>query len=60
MIEAAILEHLDLDLRQERLDREERERAVLTAIYENYDAVQSFLRTQGHLNGQDDDDDGES
>jgi len=49
LIEAAILEHLDLDLRQARLDREERERAALTAIYENYAAVQSFLHDEGYL-----------
>lgn len=49
LIDAAILEHLDLNLRQARLDREEDERRVLTAIYENYDAVQSYLRTQGFL-----------
>jgi hypothetical protein len=57
LIDAAILEHLDLGLRQVRLDREEDERRVLTAIYENYREVQEYLTREGHL---DEDDENES
>ena len=54
MIDDAITSRLDMDLRQARLDREERERTALTAIYENYDAVHSFLRDEGFLPGGED------
>jgi hypothetical protein len=55
MIDAAILEHLDLSLRQARLDREETERRVLTAIYENFGDVQDYLAREGLLSTGNDD-----
>lgn len=64
MIEAAILEHLDVSLRQARLDQEERERTVLTAIQDNFALVRDYLVRENLLddgsrddNEEDDDDD---
>lgn len=54
MIDAAILTHLDMGLRQQRIDQEERERAILTAIYENYDLVRSYLVDEGLADEEDD------
>jgi hypothetical protein len=61
MIETAILEHLDRDLRQARLDQEEREREILTAIYENFRDVRDYLASEGLLpdNDEDGDEDGD-
>lgn len=44
MIQAAIQEHLDTGLRQARLDREENERAQLTAVHENWAVVLEFMQ----------------
>jgi hypothetical protein len=57
LIEAAILTHLDTDLRQARIDQEERERAVLTAIYENFDTVRAWLREENLLSPAEDEED---
>ena len=59
LVRAAILEHVDLDLRQVRLDQEEQERRELTAIRDNWDLVRSFLITEGlaSRNGEEQDDD---
>lgn len=53
LIEAAILPHLDMGLRQERLDREERERAILTAIQDNFELVTGYLRASHLLEDED-------
>jgi hypothetical protein len=53
LIETAILSHLDLDLRQARLAREEQERAILTAIYENFSLVRGYLRDEGLAGDED-------
>lgn len=47
LIQDAIQAHLDLDLRQARLDREEQERTQLTAVYENWPDVLAWMRTTG-------------
>lgn len=57
MIEAAILEHLEMGPYQARLDREEQERRELTAIQDNWARVQAFLASEGLLSEDEDDDD---
>jgi hypothetical protein len=52
MIDAAIQTHLDMGLRQVRLDREERERETLTAIQDNFTAVVGYLRDEGLLDDE--------
>lgn len=47
LIQDAIRAHLDMTLRQARLDQEERERTQLTALYENWADVLGFMRDQG-------------
>lgn len=49
LVDEKIREHLDEDLRQERLDQEERERAVLDAIAGNWDEVREHLVETGAL-----------
>jgi hypothetical protein len=52
MIDAAIQTHLDMGLRQVRLDREERERETLTAIQDNFASVVGYLRDEGLLDDE--------
>jgi hypothetical protein len=54
LVEGAILEHLDLTLRQERLDQEEREKVQLSAIADNYDLLLEYLRSENLLDEDDD------
>ncbi len=49
LVERAILSHLDLDLRQLRLDREEAEKVQLAAIADNYDLLLGYLRDENLL-----------
>jgi hypothetical protein len=53
LVNEHIEEHIDQDLRQERLDQEERERAVLLAIGDNWDTVQDYLRNEGLVEDDD-------
>jgi hypothetical protein len=55
LVEGAILDHLDLDLRQQRLDREEQEKVQLAAIADNYDLLLRHLRDEGLLTEEDED-----
>lgn len=55
LVEGAILSHLDLDLRQQRLDREEREKAQLRVIADNYDLLMDYLRAESLLEDTDED-----
>ena len=55
LVDTHIREHVDEDLRQERLDREERERLILTAVRSNWDAVESYLRDEGLVEDDGDD-----
>lgn len=47
LIEAAILEHLDMDLRQERIELEERKQREIQAIADNYDSMLEYARDNG-------------
>lgn len=49
LVEEKILEHLDMDLRQERLDQEEREKRLLASVADNLNEVLDHLRDQGLL-----------
>jgi hypothetical protein len=53
LVEDAILEHLDLGLRRQRLDREEDEKRELAAIADNYDLLLSYMRSTGLLEDDD-------
>ena len=61
LIEGAILAHLDLDLRQERLGQEERERAQLTAVHENWPDVLAWMLAEDLVRepGEDEPEDGD-
>jgi hypothetical protein len=54
LVDEHIQEHIDQDLRQERLDQEERERSVLTAIGDNWTEVQQYLQREGYLDADED------
>lgn len=47
LVDSHIRQHVDEDLRQERLDQEDRDRRILTATTDNWDAVEEFLRNEG-------------
>lgn len=49
LIDEEIQQHIDMDLRQERLDQEEDEKRVLRAVADNYDNVLDYLRSEGLL-----------
>ena len=53
LVEGAILSHLNMGLRQERLDREEREKVQLSAIADNYDLMLDYLRSENLLEEDD-------
>ena len=53
LIEGAILEHLDQELRQRRLDREEHERAQIAAVSENWSDILAFMRDSGYVETSD-------
>ena len=55
LIDAEIREHIDMDLRQARLDQEEDEKRVLRAVADNYTAVLAHLRDEGLLEDEDSD-----
>lgn len=57
LVEENILALLDQDLRQQRLDQEQREQAVLRAVSDNFFAITAHLRAEGLL--EDEDDEGE-
>ena len=48
-VEAAILERLDQELYQERIDQEERERRILTALTEHWPQVAEHITGQGWI-----------
>ena len=60
LVEDEIQQHLNRELYDERLAQEERERATLTAIMDNYDDLVEHMRDQGMLTepeeGDDEDD----
>jgi len=56
LVDEAIRGHVDLALRQARLDREEREKAQLRALTQNWDEVLAYLRDQGYAEPEDDND----
>jgi hypothetical protein len=49
LIDAEIQEHIDMDLRQERLDREEVEKRLLVSVADNLDVALAHLRAEGLL-----------
>lgn len=56
LIDAEIQEHIDMDLRQERLDQEEDEKRILRAVADNYDEVLDYLRGENLLDSEDGED----
>jgi hypothetical protein len=55
LIEEAILGHLDMGLRQERLDLQDAKRRELSAIADNYDMLLDYAREQGWYEEEDND-----
>lgn len=49
LVEDAVTSRLDMALWDEREERQERERAVLTAVSSNFDAIRSYMRREGML-----------
>jgi hypothetical protein len=49
LIERAILEHLDTDMREARIAQEEQDKLVLRALSENWDAVSAYLHDNGYV-----------
>lgn len=56
LIQDAIREHVDMDLRQERLDRERGERRELEAATANWPDLLAFMRESGYLDDEDEED----
>ena len=56
LIENAILEHLDMELRQERIELEERKQREIQAISDNYDDMLAYAVAQGWWDGDDSED----
>jgi hypothetical protein len=54
LIDAEIREHIDMELRQERLDQEEREKRLLVSVADNLDAALDHLRAEGLLDEDED------
>lgn len=49
LIDTEIQQHIDMDLRQERLDQEEREKRLLVSVADNLDTALAHLRAEGLL-----------
>jgi len=49
LIEGEITSRLDMDLWNEREEREERERVVLTALSDNFAGIRTYMESEGML-----------
>jgi len=52
LITGEITSRLDMDLYNERLAREERERGVLVAMHDHYDVLHEYMIEQGMISGE--------